>query len=234
MTNLDEFLQLAQSRRAVRHFRPDQLPDGVLEKLCDAARWAPSGYNLQPTHIVVVSDASLRQELYGACMEQKQILEAPVVAVFCGDRNVVANNFEATVETGRAAGAITAEYESKLRKFVPLAFRTGPLGVNWLWKAFLVPVARWFRPIPSIPAVHRRAWLAKQVALAAQNFMGAAQAAGLGTCPMEGFDSRRVAKVLGIPRHVEPILLVPVGFPQSTNLKKTRLPLERMVHRDGW
>ena len=79
-----------------------------------------------------------------------------------------------------------------------------------------------------------RNWLTKQVMLAAMNFMLAASAAGLGTVPMEGFDESRVKALLGIPaRHVVPVL-VPVGVAADGELRKSRLPLDEMVHRNRW
>jgi len=44
--------------------------------------------------------------------------------------------------------------------------------------------------------VHRRYWLAKQAGLSAMSFMLAATAAGLATCPMEGFSDR----LMGVAR----------------------------------
>ena len=46
----EQFLELAQTRRAMRRFNTNAIPEGLLEKLLDAARWAPSGYNLQPNN----------------------------------------------------------------------------------------------------------------------------------------------------------------------------------------
>ncbi len=136
------------------------------------------------------------------------------------------------METG--AGRAPPEYVAALRAVVPLAFGHGPLGLGWLWKAALVPVARLFRPVPSIPAVEKRFWLAKQVMLCAMTFMLAAEAAGLSTLPMEGFDEGRVRKVLGIPRsHIVPVI-VAVGYPTPLPSRKTRLPIETLVHRERW
>ena len=39
----------------------------------EAARWAPSGFNLQPTQFVVVVDADLKKSLRSACMNQIQM-----------------------------------------------------------------------------------------------------------------------------------------------------------------
>jgi len=233
-TDLDPFERLVKTRRTTRHFKPDPLPAGVLERLLDCARWAPSGYNLQPTHFTVVDDSALKARLVKACMNQKQVVEAPAVVVFSGDRDVARNNAAAFLKLDRDSGAIDGMYEQLLRKVIPLAFGRGPAGMGWLWKATLPPLARFAIPVPSIPAVERDYWLAKQACLSAMNFMLAAASAGLATAPMEGFDESRVRKVLNMPRSQHIVLVVPLGYAAAGVLKKTRLPLERMLHRNAW
>ncbi|MDH3593131.1 MAG: nitroreductase family protein [Planctomycetota bacterium] len=227
--HLPAFLDLVRARRATRRFRAERLPGGVLDELLDAARWAPSGYNLQPTRFVLVKDAAAKTRLRRACMGQPQITEAPVTVVLCGDTQVVARNFDDVLRQDKEAGALSDEYEGMLRKFVPLAFATAPLGLGWLAKAFLLPVVGLFTPIPEFPAVHRRRWLAKQVSLSAMNLMLAATAAGLATCPMEGFSERFVRKAVSLPRGLVPLIVVPLGYAADPPGSKTRLPLARLV-----
>ena len=231
---LSTFLELARGRRSTRHFTDDPLPEGMMEHLLDAARWAPSGYNLQSTHFVVVTDQARREALRPACMHQRQITDAPAVVVFAGDKAVMRAHMERVIEMDRDAGATNEKYEALMRKMVPLAMDTGPMGVGWLWKATLAPLAGWFTPMPSIPAVRRRYWLAKQAALCTMSFMLAAEAAGLATCPMEGFDEWRVRRVLGIPRRYLPIIVTPVGYAATSDQTKTRLPMDQLVHYEQW
>ena len=49
------------SRRAVRRFTDEPVPRELLERVLSAAAWAPSGSNLQPWHIYVVTGAPLAQ-----------------------------------------------------------------------------------------------------------------------------------------------------------------------------
>ena len=42
------------SCRAVRRLRPDSVPDDVIERVLQAAAWAPTGGNQQPWRIVAV------------------------------------------------------------------------------------------------------------------------------------------------------------------------------------
>ncbi len=48
---------------AVREFTDDPLPDDVLLRILDHARFAPSGGNRQGAHVVVVRDAATRRRL---------------------------------------------------------------------------------------------------------------------------------------------------------------------------
>jgi nitroreductase len=225
---LAQFEELAQKRRATRHFLQQPVEPELIKRLLHIAQWAPSGYNLQPTRFIVVADPSIRSRIRRACMRQQPIDEAPIVIVFAGDHRAF-DRLEETLKLDLAAGATTAEYANFLRKIVRLMFKQGPLGINWLWKATLIPLARVFVPIPQIMAVDKRFWLAKQVMLCAMNFMLAAEAAGLGTVPMEGFDAGRLRRALALPRSWEPILVVPVGYAKTGLAKKTRVPLQRVM-----
>lgn len=232
--NLGAFGELARTRRATRSFLPEPVPEETLHELLDCARWAPSGYNLQPTHFIVMNDPARKEALCRACLNQKQIREAPVTVLFAGDRDVASNHFEDILKLDREAQAIDAAYETLLRKVVPLAFGRGPLGLLALAKRIYVTIAHPFTPLPDVPAANMERWLTRQAMLAAMNFMLAAHAAGLATVPMEGFDPRRVRDVAGLPRRMLVTLVVPVGYAAPGTRSKTRLPLERLVHRNGW
>lgn len=59
----EQFLGFVKSRRTIRAIKPDPLPDEVVNKLLEAARWAPTGFNMQPVELVVVRDAELRRRI---------------------------------------------------------------------------------------------------------------------------------------------------------------------------
>jgi nitroreductase len=56
----EEFLELAKTRRTIRAIKPDPIPDELVQKLLEAARWAPTGFNMQPVELLVVKDLTLR------------------------------------------------------------------------------------------------------------------------------------------------------------------------------
>jgi nitroreductase len=227
--NLESFFRLCSARRATRAFRPDPIDEKILLELLKCAQTAPSGFNLQPTHFFVVQDHEKKSALLKACLNQQQIIDAPAVVVFTGDRRVVENNLEAMIGDEYLNGTMNEKMEKRLRRNVKLNFDNG-FGFVWLGKLLGAPLLRLFTPMPTLPAVHKRFWLAKQVMMPAMNFMLAAEAAGLATSPIEGFDEWRVKRCLGIPMsHIVPIVIA-VGFGAEEALKKSRLPLEEVAH----
>ena len=47
-------LDWMRERRSIRRYRLDALPDGLVERLLEAARWAPSAHNRQPWRFAVL------------------------------------------------------------------------------------------------------------------------------------------------------------------------------------
>jgi len=59
----EDFLELAKKRRTSWEFRSDPIPDDIIEKIVDAARYAPSGFNSQPWEFVVIKEQELRNKI---------------------------------------------------------------------------------------------------------------------------------------------------------------------------
>ncbi len=64
-----------RERRDMRHFLPDPLPEGLLERLIEAAHLAPSVGYMQPWRFVRVTDADLRARIH-ALVEQERLATA--------------------------------------------------------------------------------------------------------------------------------------------------------------
>jgi nitroreductase len=58
-----EFADRMSTRRSVREFSSDPLPDGVIESAIRAAASAPSGANIQPWRFVVVTSPERKRQL---------------------------------------------------------------------------------------------------------------------------------------------------------------------------
>jgi len=73
--------ELIKARRSVRAYRDKPIPEEVLGRVLESARWAPSARNLQPWRLVLVRDEARRRELALAARGQMFIAEAPVLVV---------------------------------------------------------------------------------------------------------------------------------------------------------
>ncbi len=72
------------SRRSIRKYRSDPVPEDVLERVLGAALRAPSARNKQPWHYVVVTDPRIRGRLRSA-YDREWFFNAPVIVCACGE-----------------------------------------------------------------------------------------------------------------------------------------------------
>lgn len=82
-----DFHDVITTRRSVRAYRADPIPEDLLNRVLDAARIAPSGNNRQPWKFVLVRDPALKGQLVALAHGQAFIAEAPIIVVACG-RNI--------------------------------------------------------------------------------------------------------------------------------------------------
>jgi nitroreductase len=59
-----ELTDVIRTTNACRYYKPDAVPDELLLKVLDAARWAPTGSNKQPITFLAVRDAAKRRALH--------------------------------------------------------------------------------------------------------------------------------------------------------------------------
>jgi len=80
-----DLFEAIKNRRSVRAFSSQPVSDEDIEKLIDAARWAPSAGNIQPWEFVVVRESQIKRGLCKAAGDQTFIENAPVVVVVCAN-----------------------------------------------------------------------------------------------------------------------------------------------------
>lgn len=79
-----DFQELIRVRRSVRGYRPELPADDILTRVLGAGRIAPTAANLQPFHLVVVTDADRRAALKQA-YPRDWFHTAPVIVVVCAE-----------------------------------------------------------------------------------------------------------------------------------------------------
>ena len=76
----------------------------------------------------------------------------------------------------------------------------------------------------------RELYCLQDTAAAIEHILLAAVALGLGSCWVGAFDESLAANVLGLPKHLRPVALLPIGKPARTEGARTaRQPLETVV-----
>ena len=74
-----DIYEAINTRRSVRSYQDRPVPEEVLGRVLEAARWAPSANNRQPWRFVLVEDEQRRQQLAHAANEQLFVGQAPIV-----------------------------------------------------------------------------------------------------------------------------------------------------------
>lgn len=128
---------LYQRRRSCRDFADRPVSRELLLELLEAARWAPSGGNLQPWRFVVVRDADRRRQLVGACLGQGFVAAAPVVVVLCALPEVSALHYGARGRDLYCLQDVAAATQNLMLRATELG-----LGVCWVGAFDEVAVAR--------------------------------------------------------------------------------------------
>jgi nitroreductase len=68
-----ELLELVKTRRSVREFTSHPVPDEMIDKIIEAARWAPSGANSQPWEFVVITNQETKGRMGAIVRAQMEL-----------------------------------------------------------------------------------------------------------------------------------------------------------------
>jgi nitroreductase len=88
-----DVFETIKGRRSIRAYRDIEVPQEIVEKLIEAARWAPSAGNIQPWEFIIVRNPETKRRLAEAALGQSFIEEAPVVIVVCADEERSARGY---------------------------------------------------------------------------------------------------------------------------------------------
>ena len=73
MLRIDELCELAMNRRSIRGYQKDkEVPEEVIRKILEIARWAPSGGNGQPWEFIVIRDKETRDKIADLFLKQQE------------------------------------------------------------------------------------------------------------------------------------------------------------------
>ena len=232
----DPILSAVFQRRALRAFEPVAIPVWIRDLLLQSARQAPSSFNSQPYRLYWVESAEKRDAVARLCMSQSAAKTASALVIAVAD----VGSLRATAEMQAAWMRQSGFPERKIREYERTArigrilFMPGPMNSFGRLKEVLFRLLHILMTM-GMPPITRQdmfKWAGKSTALACENLMIAAEAVGLNTCPMEGFDGQRLARYLGLSRKVQEIVMViAIGkkSPSYTVQPQWRRPIEATV-----
>jgi nitroreductase len=89
-----DVFEAIRTRRSIRKYKQEPIPDEKLESIFEAARLAPSAGNRQPWRFIVVQDTDRKKALAEAANNQTFLKDAAAIVAAVGDPAVSASWFE--------------------------------------------------------------------------------------------------------------------------------------------
>jgi nitroreductase len=229
-----DFKKLIKARRSVRKFDGIEIPNEISLDCLDTGLLAPNSSNLQTWEFIRVKNKSIIEKLAVACFSQSAARTASELIVCIARTDKALEHCKKTleefkklpIETPKAA----LEYYGKLAPFV---YTVGPLSLFAPVKWLFFTIAGIFKVVPREPLTKSdiKLWAVKSCALACENIMLAYRSYGYDTCPMEGFDSYRVKKILNLNSEQHIVMILGAGkcVPGGIYGPQMRFPKENFI-----
>ncbi|MGB0880648.1 MAG: nitroreductase family protein [Polaribacter sp.] len=227
-------------RRSVRIYNPEKSIDKNIVKEClEQAVLAPNSSNMQLWEFYHITSKDIIEKIAPMCFNQNAARTAQQLVIFVTRKDLWKNRVNANLKMidnlfpPKPKGE-QSEKEKMSRnyyeKIIPFAY-TEFLGILGFFKYIMVLIIGLFKPIyREVRNSDMRIVAHKTCALAAENFMISMAAKGYDTCPMEGSDTWRVKKLLGLPFGAEINMIVSCGIrkPEGVYGERFRIPFEEV------
>jgi nitroreductase len=218
---LDEasvFEQIVRSRRSMRIYDNEiQYNPEIVKKSLELAILSPNSSNMQLWEFYRIRSEQAKKVMAHNCLDQRSVETASEIVVFVARPDKYKKSIKFNLETLEHTDNFESERSKNRRrtyygKLMPLFYAPDRFFILSLLKKVFVFFVGMKRPIVrEVSRINKKVTIHKSVALAAQTFMLAIKAQGYDTCPIEGFDSRRIKKQLNLPCKAEINMVVTVG-----------------------
>ncbi len=231
----EEFIKAIKSRRSVRNFTDEPILEKDMRDCLELTLLAPNSSNLQPWEFYWVRSQEKKEKLISYCLGQPAASTAQelVVAVARPDFWKVNQTRMLCLidEMGEKAPKSVRKYYEKI---VPLAYNQGFMSIKGYLKKIAMEVRGSKKPTPREPYNKKgmAVWAHKSTALACENLMLSLRAYGYDSCPMEGMDSSRIKKLLGLYSPAEISMVISAGKRAENGVygKQIRFKSEYFIH----
>lgn len=211
-----DFFDLVNKRRSVRKFTNELVPKEVIEKSLDAALLAANSSNLQPWEFYWVKNEIKKKELVTACLSQNAAKTAKELIVAVSRIDTWKRNKNLIIEDYKIKNKLIPIINKYYNIVVPAFYYHDRFGFMGIIKKILFSfygIIGLFKPVSRGPIYIHDLFeiVTKTTALACQNFMMGIVAQGYDTCPMEGFDEKRIKKILNLNNKSHIVMVIGVG-----------------------
>lgn len=189
-----ELKKIIEERRSANNFIEGiKIPDEDFNEIFEQLKLAPSCFNIQHSHYLVVTDEEKKEKVRKAAFNQYKIHTASAVILVLGDKQAYKN--AENIYSGFLNLGIMSrlDYDNTLRD------------INNLYEGR----GKDFQHAESI----------RNASLSAMMFMLLAKDKGWDTCPMIGFNQNEIRQMFNIPETYEVALMITMGKEDPSNIR---------------
>jgi nitroreductase len=237
------FEEILNYRRSVRHYQDLAIDSEKVKHCIELATLAPNSSNMQLWEFYHITNPEILKELSVACLNQTAATSAREMVVFVTRQDLYRKRAKKMIELETQnvqKNSPTGKHEKRIKRWEMYYGKVMPFlysrfgGILGMVRKILVNLVGIFRPITyQVSENDVRVVVHKTCGLAAQTFMLAMANEKYDTCPMEGFDGRKVKRILKLPFGAEINMIVSCGIRDDRGVwgDRMRLPFNEVYQR---
>lgn len=205
MSQTTDLFDVIRTNRAIRRFKPEPVPDAVLNEVLDAAVHAPNGGNSQRWRFVVLRDPAVRAKV-GGWYGQAYLEHYDAIA------SAAAANDPARARVYQSSRYLADHMGDEPPVLVLVCSARPPGGLD----------AGRMAGASTYPAIQNLMLAARALGL------------GTCLTTIHQHREREIKDYLGIPDDIDTYALIPLGYPVGAFGKLTRRPASEVTYVDRW
>lgn len=224
-------------RRSVRVFKNEAIDTEKVKECIQLATLAPTSSNMQLWEFYHVVSPDCIEQIAKASFDQNAAKTAQQLVIVVTRKDLWRKRVKSNIEylKGQYGNKPEADYSKRekfalnyYQKIIP-ALYFDFFGIIGMIKFLAFQIIGIFKPIyRQARQSDMRIVAHKSAGLAAQNFMIGMAAINYDTCPMEGFDSLRIKKILHLPASAEINMILGCGIRATNGIygERFRIPFK--------
>lgn len=237
------FEEIINYRRSVRYYKDTTIDNEKVKHCLKLASLSPNSSNMQLWEFYHITDPVILKKLSVACLNQLTATTAQQMVVFVTRQDLYRKRAKSLIELESQNVLKNSPIEKQEKRvknwklyygFVMPFLYSRFFGILGIFRKILVYIVGLFRPITyQVSEADVRVVVHKTCALAAQTFMLAMANEEYDTCPMEGFDSIRVKRILKLPAGAQINMVISCGIRDNRGVwgDRMRVPFDEVYKR---